>query len=102
VVLFPILGLAIAACWRRLVTRRDALLAVPYVGATLFLWWTTFGTQWDVMGARLTYWALPSWALLGAIAVLRLGSVRLLVVLESALGVGVILVWLAAAHAFLI
>lgn len=101
-VLIPLLLLAIVAAWKPLARHRAALLAVPYVGTTVLLWWITFGTQWNVMLSRYTYWALPSWALLGAIALLWAGGRRLLVVIESSLATVLVLAWVALARDFLL
>ena len=100
-VLIPLLLMAVVAAWRRLVRHRAAMLAIPYIGTTAILWWITFGTQWNVMLSRYTYWALPSWALLGAVALLWAGGRRLLVVIESTLASVLVLSWMALARDFL-
>ena len=100
--LIPLLLLAVVAASSRLARHRAALLAVPYIGTTVILWSITVGGQWNVMLSRYTYWSLPAWALLGAIALLWAGGRRLLVVIESSLAAMLVLAWIALARDFLL
>lgn len=102
IMIAPFMALAVVAAWRSLVTHRVGLLAIPYVGITAILWFVTFGTQWNVMLARYSYWALPSWALLGATALLWSGGRRFLVAFDSMFAGIMVVSWVALARDFLL